>query len=62
VGVPAAGEYEEVFNSDCKDYNGSGVFINNTVKTEEVVWNGRKHSVLIGVPPLACVMFKRKKK
>lgn len=62
VGVPAAGEYEEVFNSDSKDYNGSGVFINKTVKTENIEWNGRKHSVLIGVPPLACVMFKHKEK
>lgn len=62
VGVPASGEYEEVFNSDSKAYNGSGVFRNKSVKTQKTAWNGRKQSVLIGVPPLACVMFKRKEK
>jgi 1,4-alpha-glucan branching enzyme len=62
LGVPESGEYIEVFNSDNKEFNGSGVIRNKVVKSEKVEWNGRKQSVLIGIPPLACVMFKRKVK
>ena len=60
VGVPEPGEYYEVFNSDKKEYGGSGVIKNEAQKTESVEWNGRKQSIIIGVPPLAFVVFKRK--
>lgn len=60
LGVPEPGSYEEVFNSDSKDFNGSGVIRNDSQLTEAVEWNGRKQSIQIGIPPLACVIFKRK--
>lgn len=60
IGVPEAGIYDEVFNSDSKDYNGSGVIKNKAQTTEAIDWNGRKQSIQIGIPPLACVIFKRK--
>lgn len=60
IGVPEAGTYDEVFNSDGKDYNGSGVIVNSAQKTESIEWNGRKQSIQIGIPPLACVILKRK--
>ena len=60
LGVPEAGEYDEVFNSDDKEFNGSGVIKNDLQKTEKIEWNGRKQSIMIGIPPLSCVIFKRK--
>jgi 1,4-alpha-glucan branching enzyme len=60
LGVPEPGVYEEAFNSDSKEYNGSGVIKNTAQKTEAIEWNGRKQSIQVGVPPLACVIFKRK--
>ncbi len=60
LGVPEAGSYEEIFNSDNKEFNGSGVIKNKPQKTENIEWNGRKQSVQVGIPPLACVVFKRK--
>jgi 1,4-alpha-glucan branching enzyme len=60
LGVPEPGIYEEAFNSDSKEYNGSGVIKNTAQKTEAIEWNGRKQSIQVGVPPLACVIFKRK--
>ncbi len=60
LGVPEPGTYEEVFNSDDKEFNGSGVIRNAAQNSEKTEWNGRPHSVMIGVPPLACVIFKRK--
>ncbi len=62
LGVPEVGEYEEIFNSDSKHYNGSGIFRNKSVLSEKIEWNGRKQSVVIGLPPLSCMMFKRKEK
>ncbi|MDZ7820977.1 MAG: alpha amylase C-terminal domain-containing protein [Candidatus Marinimicrobia bacterium] len=58
--MPGPGTYEEVFNSDDKEFNGSGVIRNAAQKAEKTEWNGRPYSVMIGVPPLACVILKRK--
>ena len=60
LGVPEPGLYEEAFNSDAKEFNGSGVIRNTPQETEAVEWNGRKQSLMVGIPPLSCVIFKRK--
>jgi len=60
LGVPEAGSYDEVFNSDNKEFNGSGVIKTQLQKTEKIEWNGRKQSIQVGIPPLSCVIFKRK--
>ncbi|MCD6446911.1 MAG: 1,4-alpha-glucan branching protein GlgB [Candidatus Marinimicrobia bacterium] len=60
LGVPEAGNYKEVFNSDNKEFNGSGVIKNKEQKAENIEWNGRKQSIQVGIPPLSCVIFKRK--
>ena len=58
IGVPEAGEYREVFNSDDVRYGGSGA-----LHTEPLVsgkrWERWPHSLAVGVPPLGFVCFKK---
>ncbi|WP_369049191.1 1,4-alpha-glucan branching protein GlgB [Tenacibaculum sp. UWU-22] len=58
IGVPKKGKLTEVFNSDNKNYFGSGNFTNNTIITEAKEWQYRENSIEIVIPPLAMVAFK----
>ncbi|GAA4105068.1 1,4-alpha-glucan branching protein GlgB [Mucilaginibacter panaciglaebae] len=58
IGVPAAGEWREIFNSDNKNYWGSGTENTQPLQTEEVSWHGRSNSINITLPPLAAAVFK----
>ncbi|RCS28014.1 1,4-alpha-glucan branching protein GlgB [Polaribacter sp. WD7] len=60
VGFPKPGTLQEIFNSDCKEYNGTGNYKNTNVITEAKEWNGRINSIEIDLPPLAMVAFKYK--
>jgi 1,4-alpha-glucan branching enzyme len=55
VGLPAAGAWREVINTDAADYGGSGVGNMGRVETEPVSWHGFAQSALITVPPLGVV-------
>jgi len=57
VGVPLAGAWHELLNSDSPHYGGSGVGNMGRVEAEESPWHGRSHSVRLRLPPLAVVMF-----
>lgn len=61
VGVPQAGNWQEIFNSDAENLWGSGVSNSNPVKSEAVNWHGRENSISITIPPLAASIFKRDK-
>ena len=56
VGVPAAGRYREIFNSDSSYYGGSNVG-NGTVPTEPVPCMGQPHSIVLSLPPLGGVLL-----
>ncbi|MDO4269080.1 MAG: 1,4-alpha-glucan branching protein GlgB [Eubacteriales bacterium] len=57
VGVPFFGKYKEIFNSDDKAYGGSGKG-NRRVKTsQQEEADGRKHSIVIDVPPMSVIIF-----
>lgn len=58
VGVPLAGYWEEILNSDASVYGGSGIGNAGGVSSEEVPWHGKKQSILVIIPPLAVVVFK----
>lgn len=58
IGVPASGDWEEVFNSDQIEYGGSGVS-NGIVKTVNYGFHGQPQSVSIALPPLAMVIYKK---
>jgi 1,4-alpha-glucan branching enzyme len=59
VGVPAAGNWKEIFNSDTQKFWGSGITNNGTLKSEAVSWHGKDNSINIILPPLAASVFKR---
>jgi 1,4-alpha-glucan branching enzyme len=58
VGVPFDAFWEEVLNSDAKEYEGSGQGNMGGVKAEAVPYHGYPQSLNINVPPLGIVFFK----
>jgi len=58
LGVPEAGFYREIINTDAETYGGSNVGNYGGVTSENVPWMAREHSLLIQLPPLATVAFK----
>ncbi len=55
VGLPKAGAWREVINTDAADYGGSGVGNMGRVETEPSNWHGFEQSALMTVPPLGVV-------
>lgn len=58
VGVPVAGAWKEIFNSDARMYGGSDVGNGGTVTTEPVGMNWQEQSLVLTLPPLGLVMLK----
>ncbi len=56
LGVPKAGSYQEIFNSDSAFYGGSNLG-NGWIEAEPIPWMGRPYSISITLPPLAGVIF-----
>ena len=57
IGVPFAGKYKEIFNSDDKAFGGSGKG-NPRVKTSKAAeYDGRENSMIIDVPPMSVIVF-----
>ena len=59
LGVPNDGFYREIINTDGETYGGSNVGNLGGLQTESVEWQGRTHSIIVNLPPLAVVAFKR---
>jgi 1,4-alpha-glucan branching enzyme len=59
-GVPMAGFYNEVFNTDSEMFGGSNMGNAVGVQSEQIKAHGREQSILITLPPLAVVVFKRR--
>jgi 1,4-alpha-glucan branching enzyme len=60
VGVPHAGLYREIFNSDSAYYGGSNVG-NVLLPAEPQAWQGQNYSIVMTLPPLGVVYLKRDK-
>jgi 1,4-alpha-glucan branching enzyme len=58
VGVPVAGNYRELLNSDSSYYTGTDVGNSGQIATEPVSFNGRPHSLSLILPPLAGIVLK----
>ncbi|WP_308418556.1 1,4-alpha-glucan branching protein GlgB [Chitinimonas arctica] len=56
VGVPAAGDWREVLNTDSSHYGGSNVGHGDAC-SEPVGWHGRAHSLSLTLAPLATQVF-----
>jgi 1,4-alpha-glucan branching enzyme len=59
VGVPEAGDYAELLNSDSSIYGGGNVGNLGLVRAEQVTAHGRPASLRLTLPPLGALMLKR---
>jgi 1,4-alpha-glucan branching enzyme len=55
LGLPAAGEWREVLNTDSEHYGGSGVGNQGAVVSEERGWHDQPFSAELTLPPLGVV-------
>ena len=51
VGLPFAGRWREVLNTDAQIYGGSGVGNLGAVEAEQTMWHGRPASAVLQLPP-----------
>jgi 1,4-alpha-glucan branching enzyme len=58
IGVPAAGGYTELLNSDAEPYGGSNCGNGGAAFTEPVASHGHPQSLRLNLPPLACLILK----
>jgi len=58
IGVPFAGKYKLILNTDDADFGGSGYKVKQTVSSKAIAANDFDNSVDIIVPPLATMFFK----
>jgi 1,4-alpha-glucan branching enzyme len=59
LGLPSAGRWEEVLNTDAELYTGSGVGNLGGIEAVEGDWSGQPAYADITVPPLATVWFRK---
>ena len=58
LGVPEAGHYDRVLNTDAVAWGGSGVEPPATIDASVLPWHQRQQSILLRLPPLAVVAYK----
>ena len=57
LGVPFAGKYKEILNSDAKQFGGSGM-VNPRVKmSKKEEWDARENSIVINLAPVSVAVF-----
>jgi 1,4-alpha-glucan branching enzyme len=57
IGLPSAGRWREVFNSDAQDYGGSGIGNLGSVEAVAHPAHGLPASAEITIPPLSTLYF-----
>ena len=58
MGIPVAGSYKEVLNSDSKEFGGSGITNTQIMHSEQIEWDKREHSISVRVPPMGVSILK----
>jgi 1,4-alpha-glucan branching enzyme len=59
VGVPHAGFWKELLNSDAREYGGSGMGNLGGIKADRIPFHGRSCSLNLTLPPLSVLFLKR---
>ena len=59
IGVPDAGHYQEIFNSDSRFYGGSNVGNAIGVESQPHAWMGLPQSLVLSLPPLGGLILQR---
>jgi 1,4-alpha-glucan branching enzyme len=60
IGLPVKGKLKEVFNSDAKEFGGSGISNKKQITINKTAWNGKDYSAEVTLPPLAVTVFEFK--
>jgi 1,4-alpha-glucan branching enzyme len=60
LGVPHAGIYDEILNSDDLRFGGSGVVNSQPMQSGPIYWQSCPHSIMLTLPPLSTVILKRR--
>ena len=60
IGLPYAGRWDEVLNTDADAYIGSGVGNFGGVEAQHEGWHGQPASAIIQVPPLGTVWLRHR--
>ena len=58
LGLPRAGRWKEIFNSDCESYGGSNKGNLGEVTTIDTPMHNQQQSALITLPPMGVVAFR----
>jgi 1,4-alpha-glucan branching enzyme len=58
IGLPEAGEWEELLNTDAAHYGGSGVGNMGSVTATDTPWAGRPASAEVTLPPLGSIWLR----
>ena len=58
LGLPFAGRWEEILNTDAAAYGGSGLGNFGAIEAEATSWHGRPASAQIILPPLSTSYFR----
>lgn len=59
IGVPEAGSYEILFNSDSEFYSGSNAGSDSVIQSDDLEWMKRPASLTLTLPPLAGLIIKK---
>ncbi|MBQ8228721.1 MAG: 1,4-alpha-glucan branching protein GlgB [Clostridia bacterium] len=62
IGVPVAGTYEVIFNSDDKRYGGDGISEKKIIKSEKIPMHSQSNSIDLDLAGLSAVYIKLKRK
>ena len=58
LGVPKAGSYQEIMNTDSATYGGSNIKNTEVIVADKKAWMDQPQSISVTLPPLACIIFK----
>jgi len=58
IGLPMAGGYDKVFNSDEKRFGGTGLVISEMAWTEDIAYHNFKQSISLTIPPTSVLYYK----
>jgi 1,4-alpha-glucan branching enzyme len=59
IGVPQAGQYREIFNSDAECYGGSNQGNGSGLNTENKAWMNQAQSIVMTIPPLGAIVLNK---
>ncbi|HSJ67504.1 MAG TPA: 1,4-alpha-glucan branching protein GlgB [Anditalea sp.] len=59
IGVPAAGRWREIFNSDLEELGGSNQYNADYIESADYPMHGKDHSISMNISPLAVHYLKR---